>query len=254
MTQATEPLKRLRARAAHNRRPDNEDPRNRPVYSAVVDELKAGIRMGEWAPGERLPSIAALAMKFQVGTGSIREALQLLQSLGLVSIEHGRGVFVTDPVLSLGRLSQIEWVSAGQMVALAETRRILEPEMAALAAVRATETELAAIKTLTRQMEEDARQGGDFAELDVTFHRLITRAARNPILDLAIDGVSRSLLESRRRISMPADSKLRTAQYHALIADALSARDAEQARLLMQAHMNDMMRDVVEAQARLEGT
>ena len=81
-----------------------------------------------------MPSIMALAKEYQVGVGSVREALQSLQSIGLVSIEHGRGVFVANPV-PLGELSSlIQWDSAGQEVALAETRRILEPELAALAA------------------------------------------------------------------------------------------------------------------------
>jgi len=249
MPPASSSSKQTGSSAAHSRQPGNDGDRSRPVYTEVLAKLQAGIRMGRWAPGDRLPSIAALAREFQVGTGSIREALQSLQSIGLVSIEHGRGVFVTEPAPEAGLVSQIDWVSAGHIVALAETRRILEPELAALAAERATETELAAIEALARQMEAEAQQGGDYAELDVAFHRLISRAARNPILDLTIEGVSDSLLESRRRVSMPPDSKLRTAQYHLLIADALHSRSALQARLLMQAHMNDMMRDVIEADA-----
>jgi GntR family transcriptional regulator, transcriptional repressor for pyruvate dehydrogenase complex len=228
--------------------------RSRRVYSTVLAALQAGIQQGRWAPGERLPSISALAKEFQVGTGSVREALQSLQSIGRVRIEHGRGVFVTAAPPEAAFPRQVELVSAGQLVALAETRRILEPELAALAAERGTEAELAAIKALARQMEVEAAQDGDFAELDVAFHLQIAHAARNPILDLTITGVSATLLESRRDRWLPPDSKMRSAQYHALIAEALNARDAGQVRLLMQAHMNDMMRDVLATEARAQLT
>src|SRR5690349_3275770 len=66
------------------------------VFQAVSDDLKQRIRRGEWLPGERLPSISQLAKDLEVSTGSVREALRSLQSIGLVKIEHGRGVFVTS--------------------------------------------------------------------------------------------------------------------------------------------------------------
>ena len=172
MTQTVTAAKRRPAGPARRKRPGPDGARGRPVYSAVFEALQADIREGRWAPGERLPSITQLAKDFHVGTGSIREALQSLQSIGLVSIEHGRGVFVTRSRPAMDPSSQFEDLGAGQMVALAETRRILEPELAALAAERGTNAELAAIEALARQMEDEARRGGDFAELDVEFHRL----------------------------------------------------------------------------------
>jgi len=228
--------------------------RGNPVYRVVLDDLQQRIRRGAWLPGARLPSITQLAKEFHVGTGSVREALQSLQSIGLVKIEHGRGIFVTSSRPSTDLSSHFQDVGAGQMVALAETRRILEPELAALAAERGTDEELAEIEGLARQMEEDARQGGDFAELDVQFHRSIAHAARNPILYRTIEGVRDLFLESRRLIVMEPKSTVRTARYHLLIAEALRSRNAPQAQLLMQAHMSDMFNDVLAAEARAHQT
>src|SRR5215813_5764596 len=104
-----------------------------PVFQLALSDLKQRIRMGEWLPGERLPSIAQLARDLNISTGSVREALRSLQSLGLVKIEHGRGVFVVGPRPWTEVASQFEDVSIGLIAALAETRRILEPELAALA-------------------------------------------------------------------------------------------------------------------------
>ncbi len=231
--------------------PQGEAPaRGTRVYRAVLKELQQRIRQGDWLPGARLPSITQLAKELHVGTGSVREALRSLQSIGLVKIEHGRGVFVTSSRPSTDLSSHFQDVGAGQIVALAETRRILEPELAALAAERGTDEELTEIEGLARQMEEEARQGGDFAELEVRFHRHIAHAARNPILYRTIEGISDLFLESQRMILMEPRATVRTARYHLLIAEALRSRNAPQARLLMQAHMSDMLNDVLAAEAR----
>jgi GntR family transcriptional repressor for pyruvate dehydrogenase complex len=224
-----------------------------PVYTTVFEDLQQRIRGGAWLPGTRLPSITRLAQDLRVGTGSVREALQSLQSIGLVRIEHGRGVFVASSRPSTDLSSHFQDVGAGQMLALAETRRILEPELAALAAERGTDEELAEIENLAWQMEAQAQQGGDFAELDMLFHRHVARAARNPILYRTIEGVRDLLLESRRKRRMRPNHSVSTAHYHLLIAQALRSRNAPQARLLMQAHMSDMLNDVLadEAQADL---
>jgi len=224
--------------------------RGHPVYTSVFEELQERIRRGDWRPGTRLPSITRLAQELLVGTGSVREALQSLQSIGLVRIEHGRGVFVASTRPSTDISSHFQDVGAGQMVALAETRRILEPELTALAAERGTEAELAEIENLAWQMETQAQQGSDFAELDVLFHRHIARAARNPILFRTVEGVTDLFMESRRKRRMEPSRSVSTAHYHLLIAQALHARNAPQARLLMQAHMSDMLNDVLAGEAK----
>jgi GntR family transcriptional repressor for pyruvate dehydrogenase complex len=215
------------------------------VYHAVFEDLQQRIRQGDWLPGERLPSIVQLAKELHVGTGSIREALRSLQSIGLVKIEHGSGVYITGARPATELSSHFQNVGDGQLIALAETRCILEPELAALAAERGTDDELTEIDELVRQMEEEDKQGNDFAELDVLFHRKIARAARNPILYQTIEGVSDLFLESRRAILLNPTLLLRALRYHALIAEALKLRNAPQARLLMQGHMNSMLDEVM---------
>jgi GntR family transcriptional repressor for pyruvate dehydrogenase complex len=220
------------------------------VYHAVFEDLQQRIRQGDWLPGERLPSIVQLAKELHVGTGSIREALRSLQSIGLVKIEHGSGVYITGARPATELSSHFQNVGDGQLIALAETRCILEPELAALAAERGTDDELDEIEGLVRQMEEEDKQGNDFAELDVLFHRSIARAARNPILYQTIEGVSDLFLESRRAILLDPTLLLRALRYHALIAEALKLRNAPQARLLMQGHMNSMLDEVMASEAR----
>ena len=103
-------------------------------------------------------------------------------------------------------------------------------------------------------MEIEAKNGADFADLDVLFHRQIARAARNPILFQTMESVSELFLESRRNILLDPNALLRAQRYHALIADALLTRNVAQARLLMQGHMNSMMDELMASEARKEAT
>ena len=224
--------------------------RGNRVYHNIVEELQQRIRQGDWLPGERMPSISQLAKELKVGAGSIREALRSLQSIGLVKIEHGSGVYVVGTRPSTELSSHFQNVGDGLILALAETRRILEPELASLAAERATDEELIEIEGIVRQMEEDSQHGKDFADLDVLFHRQIAQAARNPILSQTMEGVSDLFLESRRAILLDPHALLRALRYHVLIAEALRQRNAPQARLLMQGHMNSMSDEVLASEAR----
>lgn len=219
--------------------------RGNPVFQAVCDDLRQRIRRGDWLPGERLPSIAQLARTIGVGTGSVREALRSLESIGLVRIEHGRGVFVTSPNGPDGLARHFEAGSSGLLLALAETRRLLEPELAALAAERGTAAELDEILGLAKQMEARALQGLDFADPDMLFHRRIAEAAHNPVLQQMMAGVNDLVRESRQVTAREPGMTARAVRYHVLIAEALRDHHPAQARLLMLAHMNDALNGVL---------
>ena len=235
--------------STHIKAKNNSAGRNR-VYHNIFEELQQRIRRGDWLPGERMPSIAQFTRELKVGTGSVREALRALQSIGLDKIEHGSGIYVagTRPATELS--SHFQNAGDDLTLALAETRRILEPELASLAAERGTDEELIEIENLVRQMEAASQKGEDFADLDVLFHRQIAHAARNPILYQTIEGVSDLFLESRRAILLDPDALLRALRYHVLIAEALRQRNGPQARLLMQGHMNSMSDEVIASEAR----
>lgn len=243
-------MTKLDSKSGSSLNADRAAVRGNRVYHNIFEELQQRIRQGDWLPGDRIPSIAQLAKELQVGAGTIREALRSLQSIGLVKIEHGSGVYVTGVRPATELSSHFQNVGDGLLLALAETRRIVEPELAFLAAERGTDDELTQIEGLVRQMEEEDRKGNDFAELDVLFHRQIAHAARNPILYQTIEGVSDLFLESRRAILLDPNAVLRALRYHALIADALKLRNAPQSRLLMLGHMNSMLEEVLASEAR----
>lgn len=226
--------------------------RRTQVYSSIMDTLKGLIISGEWAVGQRLPSIPQLARRFGVGAGSVREAVKALSSLGIVRVEHGRGIFVAAvPPTGHDVYRVFQQVGAGPILELCEARRILEPELAAFAAERGTEEELQAIRDQAILMEQLVAQGEDFLGPDVRFHECIAQAAHNLVLARMLAGVSDVLLESRKITMQQPGMNERAVRYHLLIADAISRRDALQARLLMLAHVNDAIAGVLAMQGQL---
>lgn len=225
---------------------------NRIVFHKLIDTLQERIRNGTWLPGERLPSIQSLSQEFQVSPASVREALRSLQSMGIVKIEHGRGVFVITSRDPTELAAYFQDLNLGLVIALAETRQILEPELSALAAERASNEELDEIVRLAHEMEMLAEQGADFSEPDVMFHRKIAQASHNPVLGKMIDSVNDLLLQSRRLTASEPGMTARAVRYHLLIAHALHERNATLAHSLMFSHMRDTLNSILRVESRFQ--
>jgi GntR family transcriptional repressor for pyruvate dehydrogenase complex len=215
------------------------------VYTSVAEEIKARIAAGDWVLGQRLPSISQLAQTLGVGTGSVREAVKVLASLGIIRIEHGRGMFVASATRAqVEPYEHFQDVGAGSVLALCEARRILEPELAAFAAERGTDADLQSIREQALAMERLAAEGLDFSEPDLQFHRQIALAAHNPVLANMMEGVN-DLLRESQKITLEQAMTHRAVRFHLLISDAIRERNPLQARLLMLAHVNDAINSVL---------
>jgi GntR family transcriptional regulator, transcriptional repressor for pyruvate dehydrogenase complex len=212
------------------------------VYTSVVEAMKLRMAQGEWVADQRLPSINQLAREYGVGVGSIREAVKVLESLGVIRIQHGRGMFVqaAQPAFDNDSLREhFQKIGVGSILALCEARRILEPELAAFAAERGSEAEHQAIRAEALRMQQLSAANEDFLRPDLNFHQYIARAAHNPVLERMMDSLNDLLLESRKYTLNHPALRERAPKYHMLIADAISERNALQARLVMLAHVND---------------
>lgn len=216
------------------------------LYETVLEYIKARIADGTYAPGQRLPSVNALAQEVGVGVSTVREGIRVLESLGLLVVQQGRGVFVTaDPRLAENPQETLAVAENATLLHLLETRKFVEPEIAGLAADRATPEEAAAIR---QAVEEHAagllHAGDDFVQADLRFHRLLLAAAHNPVLARMVDAIDDLLVDGRRRTSHMPSTYDRSLHFHYLIADAVAAHDARQARSLMLEHILDLARDV----------
>jgi GntR family transcriptional regulator, transcriptional repressor for pyruvate dehydrogenase complex len=224
-----------------------EQARRGRLRDRAADQLLEMVVSGGLEPGERLPPERELCARLNVSRTVVREALNLLEARGLISIEHGRGAVVsggnTDAVRDA--LGVILRVRPKVLWELLEMRAILEAEISGLAAERATEEDTDAMRAELERMAAaiDAPEG--YVDADVEFHALLARAARNGVLLTMLEPIV-DLLRASRRVSASRrpGSALRALGEHEEILRRVEAGDAEGARREMRAHLANTVRDI----------
>jgi GntR family transcriptional regulator, transcriptional repressor for pyruvate dehydrogenase complex len=197
--------------------------------------------------GERLPPERELCVRLNVSRTVVREALNLLEARGLISIEHGRGAVVSGGNIGAVRdtLELLLRVRPKALWELLEIRNILEVEIAGLAAERAGEEDVSAMRIQLERMlaSIDAPEG--YIDADVEFHSLLARGARNEVLLTMLEPVV-DLLRASRQVSASRrpGSALRAVGEHEEILRRVEVGDAEGARREMRAHLSNTTRDI----------
>src|SRR5215470_2939205 len=126
------------------------------LFEQIVEQIEESILTGSLKPGDQLPAERDLALRFGVSRTAVREAVKTLREKGLVEAFSGKGTFVTNGTSQAIRQSFDRMMKFGQQdgwVHLVEVREILEPEIAAMAAARATEQHVATLKEAVAEMD-----------------------------------------------------------------------------------------------------
>lgn len=148
--------------------------------NAITGRLRNAIQTGVFADGDKLPPERDLATSFGSARSTVRKALDQLETESMVARKVGSGTFVTyrEPVHgSTGEISDL--ISPLQLI---EARSAIEPYIARLAAIHATQRDLSAMESVLVQLEEASNDKDLFTRLDAEFHLSIARCARNPLL------------------------------------------------------------------------
>jgi GntR family transcriptional repressor for pyruvate dehydrogenase complex len=214
--------------------------RKKLTYEVVYDEIKNKLKKGLWKPGDKIPPIEQISIELKVGISSVREAIRILGKQHILRIEQGRGTYVQDDFTDLPS-EQFDFLENASMLQLTEARLILEPELAALAAERASDTEIQSILRNSRKMKEKIKAGEDFLKEDIEFHDLIARAGKNQVLSQMLSMIGDLLLDSRRRSMKWKGMNEKAVAFHLLIADAIAQKNPTQAKSIMKCHLEDMM-------------
>lgn len=149
----------------------------------IIHELSERIVAGEWQPGDLLPPQKALAAQLGVGVSTIREATQVLVSMGLVESRPGKGTWVREREPGDGSAGALRLrLSELQASTVFETRLVIEIPMTEYAAERATLEDVAAIRSALADMEAAVSDIDAFARADLAFHMAVARASHNDLL------------------------------------------------------------------------
>jgi GntR family transcriptional repressor for pyruvate dehydrogenase complex len=221
------------------------------LVDSIVEEIKSKIINGEFKDGDMLESQDMMAKSMNISRPSLREALRRLQLMGLIDFQHGRGTFVKtlQPKDYMSPISGFLPIDKKSAYELLEARLFLESAAAALAAQKATETDIRALADALDKMQRaaDDMNVEEFVKLDVKFHLLIAQGCRNRIMYQVVD-ILRGLLHKlvsrvfdRNRDQLKATFS-HTMAYHRQIFEAVRSRNATEARRIMEAHIKDVQK------------
>lgn len=213
------------------------------LASRVAEQLLNKIRADHLAAGARLPSEQAMARHFGVSRTVIREAIARLKVDGLLETRKGSGAFVRDPgqlrVMDGGDRATEESIQS--LLNLIEVRRVVEAEVAALAALRRTPAHLAEIDYALRRIEESVAAGADGVEEDARFHLAIAAATGNPhwvrLMSMFAQPIRSAIQVTRANEARRADFSRQVRAEHQKIVEAIAAGDPDRARAAAADHM-----------------
>lgn len=216
------------------------------LYEQIVQQIEESIRTKALKEGDQLPPERELAHQFGVSRTAVREAVKALRGKGLVEAYPGRGTFITNQTShslkqSLDRVVKIDEPEGAAR--LTEVREILEPEIAALAAARANEEDLQAMREAIGVMEEARRDPDAFIEGDLDFHLALADATANPLILSLVDPIIALLRENRMRTYYVDGGPERGQYHHKRILEAIEQRDSRGAREAMRAHLRQVRTD-----------
>lgn len=220
------------------------------LYEQIVRQIEDSILKGDLKEGEQLPPERDLALQFGVSRTAVREAVKTLTEKGLVEAYPGRGTFITNGTSHSFKHTLDRMMRGGPSEGtanLTEVREILEPEIAALAAQRAVEEMVSAMREAIAVMDKSRSDAEAFIEGDLDFHLALAEAAANPLILSLIDSIVGLLREQRLRTYFVQGGPERGQYHHKRILEAIEHRDPQGAREAMRAHLRQVREDSREA-------
>ena len=219
------------------------------IYEHIVEQIRALIREGRWAPGDQIPPERELADRFRVSRTSVREALRALEMQGVLDSRQGGGTFVrtTDTEALVPPLAAAILRGRRELAEVLEVRELIEPGIARRAARRATDDHIAELESLLERQRECIEEGRSFVDEDTAFHYTLARAADNHILLRLHNLILDLLRESRESYLHVPDRPQMSLRGHEAILSAVKAHDAEAAYDASLAHITQVRDGILRA-------
>lgn len=224
-------------------RAPTEPIRRRKLYHDVMDRLIRLIRDETLRPGDALPSERELMERYGVGRPAVREALQNLEWMGIVTISHGEKARLAEPSFAAllrhvaMTTSHILQTAPRSLDELKEARLLFEVQMVRLAAGKAGPDDISRLKARLDAHADSLPDMSRFLDLDMAFHREIAAITGNSIFPALVEAMFGWLAEFYRELVRLPGSEHVTLIEHRKILEAIAARDAEAAEAAMIEHL-----------------
>jgi GntR family transcriptional repressor for pyruvate dehydrogenase complex len=227
-------------------------PDNIPLSEKATEEIIRYIQENRMQKGDRLPNETKLMEQLNVSRSTIRETMRSLHSRGIVVIKQGSGTYIANlPGVSDDPLGlQFKYDRHEVLMDLWELRFIMEPRIAALSALRASEKDVEEMHLYSGQVSDCIRRGINHLEPDVAFHCKIAESTDNDILNVIFPEIVKGI---RLFTTVLGDRILQDViVHHENIADAIGRRDAKGAYDAMRVHL-ERNKDALEEYIRQDG-
>jgi GntR family transcriptional repressor for pyruvate dehydrogenase complex len=214
--------------------------RKADVTTRLLATFKQLISEGSLAPGTRLPAEREMATSLKVSRGSLRQALKMLEVMGVVSQRVGDGTYLNGAAHSIlaEPMEFLILLDGITFEELMDARLIVEPELAARAAGRATPEMVAGLRESLNRMEAKGTDHTELIEEDLRFHRTIFQMADNRICSLMFS-IVHELLHNLMEITSQMVDLDHTVKLHKRIYAAVRKGNPEEARMRMVEHLSD---------------
>jgi GntR family transcriptional regulator, transcriptional repressor for pyruvate dehydrogenase complex len=230
------------------------DRRSEKVSAVIAREIVRDIARQKLAPGTTLASESAMLRRYQVARASLREALRILETHGLIRIKPGPGggpVVSNVTTASFGRMATMFFqVRDIRFRELVEARLILEPVMARLAAERRNPADNEELKAIA-QAGFDADDDATWRAASRAFHDKVLSMSGNGLLNLIAGALNDIFADRISGLLYAGRPREQVKKVHAEIAEAVSSGDAERAESLMREHMNNYTKAVAKREPKL---
>jgi GntR family transcriptional regulator, transcriptional repressor for pyruvate dehydrogenase complex len=217
------------------------------LYEEVVGQLHQLIDAGKLKAGDRLPSERELAETFRVSRSSVREAIKTLENEGMVITRPGSGTFITAVNVEAIIPPLASLLSRGKdaLIDLFEMRCLVEPNIAALAAERATPADILRLKEICTEQEQQIKQDTSAVDHDAAFHLTIGRATHNEALQRLVASIVEILKPIREKSLQTPGRAHKSLASHREILVAIERHDPDLARQAMQQHIQAVEQNVL---------
>lgn len=214
------------------------------LVEKVCEQLARIVRRDQQEDDGWLPTERELSAQLGVSRSVVREATKRLESQGLVEIQHGIGIRAVDKLHKPlnGSLDLLLPPGQERLEQFVEVRRLVEPEIARLAALRANHSQLRAL----RETQARLANTGDLAEAvecDLEFHHRLAEASGNQVFALLLESLADLGRESRQQ-TLAATGIPRAIEHHEAILRAVETGDAAAAERAMRHHMGGWESDL----------
>lgn len=211
------------------------------IYEDIVSQIKAMLENGELVPGDRLPPERSLAEMFAVSRNTVREAIKSLAEQKILESRQGAGTFVRE-ARPAGGVNFAEVVVGGpeSMRDVFEVRKLLEPEIAAMAARNASPDEVTRMEAVLAEQEAAIRQGLIGGSYDQRLHKLLAEASGNDVLRAMVAALHEDFTESRADGLQSRERQEASLAAHRAIVEAVRDGHVMQAERAMREHLEEI--------------